>query len=43
MARPDGSRLLEVFRVGPLTEAEALVLGREAGQELLGLFESGAV
>ncbi|GAB4822865.1 hypothetical protein N2152v2_009911 [Parachlorella kessleri] len=40
MARPDGSRLWEVFRVGPLTEADALALGRDAGRDLLGLFES---
>lgn len=34
VARPDGSKVFETSRVGSMTEADAVAMGREAGEEL---------
>lgn len=34
VARPDGSKVFETSRVGGMNEADAVAMGREAGEEL---------
>ncbi len=34
VARPDGSKVFETSRVGGLNEADAVAMGKEAGEEL---------
>ena len=34
VARPDGSKVHETSREGPMNEADAVAMGREAGEEL---------
>lgn len=34
VARPDGSKVYETSRVGAMSEADAVAMGKEAGEEL---------